>query len=115
MPWVRARRYDEGPLTEFPASRRVEFKRIPLPEAQQTTWQVCKVGYRAPPLASNSNEAQTTRNGDQHPSLADSTDNKCARWSGDSHPPHSSHVGVGASAVSALADTLLRKRACTQF
>src|SRR6202022_4240812 len=49
MPWVRARRHCEGPLTEFPPSRRVEFKRIPLLEAQQTTRQMCKLGHGAPP------------------------------------------------------------------
>ena len=30
MPWMRTRRHDECPLTEFPPSRPVEFKRIPL-------------------------------------------------------------------------------------
>ncbi len=64
MPGVRARRHDEGPLTEFPPSRRVEVKRIPLLDAQQTTRHMCKLGQDAP-HPDQLGLLQTTRNGDR--------------------------------------------------
>ena len=61
MPELRPRRHGQGPLAEFPPSRRVKFERIPLLEGQQPRRDVGDVRHRAPPFALRS--VQITRDG----------------------------------------------------
>jgi len=79
VPKVGARRHDEGPITEFPPSRRVEFKRIPLLQAQQFARQVCMIGHRPASSRHGSRIGADYAQRRSQPSVSAPTDNRRAR------------------------------------
>src|ERR1700752_1872912 len=79
VPKVGARRHDEGPLTEFPPSRRGEFKRIPLLQAQQSARQVCKIGHRRASSRHGSRIGADYAQRRSQPRVSAPTDNRRAR------------------------------------